>query len=178
MKIIEIKLQDLEELARVEVESLKRFVPNGGDVNSFFPSDTLDSQRRLHQWLNYLSGAASPQEARPERVAFKACIDDKMLGFIAGHLTTRFGKDAEIESFHTVAEDENGAWGRLLLRFIEWATQHGARSLCVGIGPAQNDYKEFFLRYGAVYLNPHWIYWDDMAALARQIEAPSKVWAM
>lgn len=178
MKIIEIKLQDLEELAQVEVESLKRFVPEGGDANSLFPKGTLDPERRLYQWLNYLSGTSSPQAARSERVAFKACLDDKMLGFIAGHLTTRYGKDAEIESFHTVADDQNGAWGKLLLQFIEWATQHGARSLCIGIGPAQQDYKEFFLRYGACYLNPHWIYWDNMAALALQIEAPSRRWAV
>lgn len=176
MKILEVKLQDLEELTRLEIKSLIRLTPAGVDAKTVFPHVLLDFQSRLHHWLKYLSGASSPKLARRERVAFKACADDKMVGFIAGHLTNRFGKDVEIESFYTLEDDQQtGAWGQLLLHFIEWARGHEAKSLCVGVGPELNEYREFFIKYGATYLNPRWIYWDDMAALAERVENRQKL---
>lgn len=92
-----------------------------------------------------------------------------MVGFIAGHLTTRYGKEVEIQSFFVLPENQRtGLGGKLLLQFIGWASRHNVKSLCVGIA-AKNKYKAFYLKYGGRYINPHWIYWDDMQALAQNI---------
>jgi len=176
MTILEVKLPDLEELTRLEIKNLINLVPLGVDPNRIFPPVVLDFNARLHHWLKYLSGESSPKAALRDRIMLKACLDNKMVGFIAGHLTTRFDKDAEIESFYTQDGDEStSAWAQLLLHFIDWAKQHEAMSLCVGIGPEHNQYREFLIQYGARFVNPRWVYWDDMGALAERVRNPHKL---
>jgi GNAT superfamily N-acetyltransferase len=168
IEILEAGLEDVHDLARVEIETKTKSIP---DVVS--PVE-VDPATRLQRWKNYLNGASSPTAARPERIVFKACIGQKLVGFVAGHLTTRYGKDAEIQLFYVLQENQRaGLGGKLLLQFLDWAGRHNAKSLCVGIAP-NNKYKGFYLKYGGRYINPHWIYWDDMAALSHMIMRNSR----
>jgi GNAT superfamily N-acetyltransferase len=160
LNIREANLEDAGELARVEIASKSKSIPG------LFSPIEIDFGRRLERWQSYLSGQSFPQMAKAERIAFKACVDGRTIGYIAGHLTERYGKDAEIESFYVLLEHQRKGTGKkLLLRFVEWAELHRAGSLCVGIA-AKNPYQAFYLKYGGKHLNPHWIYWDDLAALA------------
>jgi GNAT superfamily N-acetyltransferase len=128
LTILEANLEDAEELARVEIESKSKSIPG------LFSPIEIDFTRRLERWQSYLRGESFPQMAKPERVAFKACTGKRMIGYIAGHLTSRYGKDAEIESFYVLHEHQRVGIGvRLLQRYVEWGQRHQARSLCVGI---------------------------------------------
>lgn len=163
MTITVADITDAPELTQVELDS-----------RTSSPADLEESlesyvSNRLDRWAGYMTGESSPQHARPERVVFKACLRDEIVGFIAGHLTTRHERDAEIQACHVRAEYQHlGVDERLLLRFLTWARQREARSLCAEVAP-DSRYRELFGRYQGRDLGRHWICWDDAGLLAEQI---------
>jgi GNAT superfamily N-acetyltransferase len=160
MDIAEATDADIEELARVEVESkLKSFANN--------EPYAIDYAGRVYRWQTYFN-KQSPVSAKPERLVLKAVDDGHVIGLIAVHLTNRH-KESEIETFYVLkARQREGIGTRLLQQALEWIISHKAKSLCVGIFP-ENLYKAFYLKYGGQYLNPHWIYWDDLELLQKVI---------
>ena len=155
MDILIADIKDAEELTRVEIES--KLLSLSEIIEPF----EIDYDGRLYRWGTYFRGE-SPQTSKPERIVFKAVIDGNILGYIAGHLTTRYDKDVEIQSFYILKEYQRKGLGKTLLSlFINWLKDNGANSLCVGIWP-DNPYKAFYLKHCGQYLNAHWIYWDDL----------------
>jgi GNAT superfamily N-acetyltransferase len=161
--ILTASISDAEALAGVEIESKLKSIPNfidEGDVN--FP-------KRLARWQGYLSGTTSPQCAKAERQAFKAIDSGRLIGFIAGHLTTRFERDAEIQLFYVLREHQRaGVGAKLLVEMVNWFVNQNARSACVGIA-VENPYQRFYLKFGGIHLNPHWIVLDDLNALQSRL---------
>jgi GNAT superfamily N-acetyltransferase len=148
---------DIEELTQVEIESKLASFRNNEPV-------AIDYATRLYRWQTYFAGQ-SPASSKPERVVFKAVADGKIIGFIAGHLTDRYGKDAEIQNFYILKPyQRQGAGTTLLKQLVGWLLANNAESLCVGIA-ADNPYQEFYLKHGGFYINEHWIGWDHLAAL-------------
>lgn len=149
---------DIAEITRVEIEcKLQSFPELTEEVD-------IDYAIRAHRWKTYFAGQ-SPVSARPERVIFKAMDDGRMIGYLAVHLTTRYNKDAEIQSFYILKEYQRKGIGLKLLKMaVQWLGQFKARSLCVGIA-SDNPYRVFYLKHGGEYLNPHWIVWGDITAL-------------
>ena len=92
MDILVATESDIAELATVEIESKQQSIPE------LLEDFEVDYAAREYQWRTYFKGE-SPQTSLPQRQVFKAVVDKKIIGFIAGHLTTRYGKDAEIQSF-------------------------------------------------------------------------------
>ena len=128
----------------------------------------VDYATRKYRWQTYFKGE-SPASAKPERIVFKAVKDKHIIGFIAGHLTNRY-KDAEIQNFYVLQKDQRqGIGSDLLKNLLLWLTNHDAKSLCVGVF-AENPYQAFYLKYGGKYLNPHWIFWDDLILLQEKID--------
>ena len=124
----------------------------------------IDYNKRLYTWQTYFAGQ-TPVSAKPERIVLKAVIDGHIIGYIAGHLTNRYDKDAEIQSFYVVKQHQRKGMGtELLKQFLNWTINHQSESLCVGIFP-ENPYKAFYLKHGGSYINPHWIGWDDLQLL-------------
>ena len=155
---------DKEQLTRVELESKIQSIPECIDAIE------IDYDVRLYRWETYFNGT-SPASSKPGRIILKAVTDDAIIGCIAGHLTNRYGLDAEIQSFYILKEyQRNGTGKQLLKKLVEWLLTQHAKSLCVGIKPA-NKYKAFYLKYRGKYLNGHWIYWDDMEALVKQLHS-------
>jgi len=165
MEIAIASIADIQELTRVEIESkIQFFVVN--------ESHAIDYDSRLYRWQTYFNGQ-SPATSKPERVVFKAVIDNRIIGYIAGHLTTRYNKDAEIQSFYMLKDEQRkGGGSKLLKHFSDWLISHQAHSLCVGFEP-ENPYRAFYLKHGGQYLNPHWIYWDDVELLRTRISKKS-----
>ncbi len=96
-------------------------------------------------------------------------IDNKIVGFIAGHLTTRYDKDAEIQNFYILKAYQRQGIGADLLKYLAaWLQQQQARSLCVGIEPT-NPYQQFYLKWGGRHLNAYWIVWDDLNLLLEKL---------
>jgi len=155
MDILTAGINDIEELAAVEIESKQQSL---AEVIEPFE---IDHDSRLYRWRTYFR-AESPQTSKPERVVFKAVLEGKLIGYIAGHLTTRYNKDAEIQSFYVLKQHQRKGIGKLLLsKFTEWLETRQAKSLCVGIAE-NNLYKAFYLKHGGQFLNEHWIVWDDI----------------
>jgi GNAT superfamily N-acetyltransferase len=153
---IEIAVEsDIEELTQVEIESKIKSIPEYvDDIEIDYPS-------RLRRWQTYFKGE-SPKSSKPGRLILKAEVNGKIVGYIAGHLTTRYERDAEIQSFYILKEYQRKGTGKKLFnRFVKWLLTQHAKSLCVGVA-AENKYKEFYIKQGGQYLNPHWIYWDNL----------------
>ena len=155
MKILIAKASDIESLTHVEIESKIQSIPDV--VNDF----EIDFEARCRQWKTYFN-KTSPQSSKPERIVYKAMVENKIVGYISGHLTTRYDKDAKIQSFYILKEFQRTGLGiTLLKKFIGWLDTKNAKSLCVGFHE-KNKYQAFYLKHGGQYLNPHWIYWDDI----------------
>jgi GNAT superfamily N-acetyltransferase len=158
MKISIATINDIEVLTRVEIESKSKSIPQ------LIEGFEVDHDARLHRWQTWFGGR-SPQTSLPERIAFKALTGDQIVGYIAGHLTTRYNLDTEIQSFYVLKEyQRKGVGSALLMAFVNWLKKNNATTLCVGIA-RQNPYQAFYLKHGGKYLNEHWIWWDDLAAL-------------
>ncbi|MCR8561260.1 GNAT family N-acetyltransferase [Mucilaginibacter sp. BJC16-A38] len=157
MKILIATIADIEALTNVEIESKLRSFEKNEEV-------AIDYDTRLYRWNTYFK-ELSPASAKPERVVYKAVIDDQIIGYIAGHLTGRYDKDAKIQSFYVLRDRQRSGAGTLLLKnLLSWLATHNVQSLCVGIEP-DNPFQAFYLKYGGVHLNPHWICWDDIKTL-------------
>ncbi|MDQ6886942.1 MAG: GNAT family N-acetyltransferase [Gemmatimonadota bacterium] len=112
----------------------------------------------------YLAGEHHPQQALPPRVMWMATEGELAVGYIAGHLTRRFGCDGELQWVYVVAAHRRTriATGLLLL-LAEWFLEHEARRVCVDVG--DDDARPFYRRYGAVNLNRHWMIWNDISVV-------------
>jgi len=111
--------------------------------------------------LSYLAGEHHPQQALLPRVMWMATDGDSPIGYIAGHLTRRFGCDGELQWIYVLPEHRRTQVGSKLLRLLaEWFLEHGARRVCVDVG--DDNARPFYRRHGAVDLNRHWMVWNDM----------------
>ena len=123
----------------------------------------------------YLAGELHPQLALPTRVAFVCADQDFIIGFIAGHLTRRFGCAGELEWIsvrpeyrgqnwpHPSPRDEAGSIAsQLLRRLAEWFLKQGASRVCVDVEPTNHTARRFYARHGAIDLKPHWMVWEDV----------------
>jgi len=154
--------KDIETLARVEIESKLRSFPGHIDMAE------VEYTNRMSQWTSYFNGE-TPVSARPERIVFKATKGEKIVGLVACHLTNRYSKDSEIQKFYVLKDEQRKGIGTELLRnLLVWLSKHGAKSLCVGIDH-ENLYQKFYLKYGGLHLNPHWIYWDDLNEIEERL---------
>src|SRR5579864_6701999 len=63
-----------------------------------------------HHWqariTGYLQGELNPQQALPPRAIYVAHKDEKIVGFIAGHLTRRFGCDGELQWINVATDHQ------------------------------------------------------------------------
>lgn len=153
MQIFIASEADIETLTRVEIQSKMDSVPDLID-----PIE-VDFPRRLNRWKTYFRGE-SPGGSKPERIIYKALKNNEIIGYIACHLTSRYGMEAEIQSFYILKEHQRQGIGfQLLKKILEWLETQNAKSVCVGIAP-ENPYRAFYLKYGGKHLNPHWIFWE------------------
>jgi GNAT superfamily N-acetyltransferase len=154
MEISIATIADIEELTRVEIESKLQSFDNNETV-------AIDYDTRFYRWNTYFN-KQSPASAKPERIVYKAVIDGQIIGYIAGHLTTRYDMDAEIQSFYVLKEHQQaGAGSKLFESLLSWLATQNATSLCVGIDD-KNPYQAFYLKYSGKHLNPHLICWEDV----------------
>jgi ribosomal protein S18 acetylase RimI-like enzyme len=116
----------------------------------------------------YMQGTASPQHALARRAIFVCAEADRIVGFIAGHLTRRFGCDAELQWISVQMEHRSrGIASELLGCLVEWFVGQGARRVCVDVEPSNEAARRFYARHGAVEFKPHWMVWHDIAQVQR-----------
>lgn len=113
--------------------------------------------------LRYLGNELHPKEALQPRVAFVCLEEERVVGFIAGHLTRRFGCNGELEWISVRPQYRNRAIASTLLsRLAEWFSGQGVRRVCVDVEPSNHVARCFYACQGAKDLKPHWMVWEDI----------------
>jgi ribosomal protein S18 acetylase RimI-like enzyme len=112
----------------------------------------------------YFNKTSHPTQSLLPRVLYVATIDGKVAGFIAGHLTTRFNCQGELQWINTdPAYQHRGIATRLLTLLAEWFQQNGASLVCVD--PGTEEAKAFYRSRGAKDLNEHWMVWENIGKI-------------
>jgi GNAT superfamily N-acetyltransferase len=112
----------------------------------------------------YLAGEHHPQHALLSRGMWVAEADGEPIGYIAGHLTERFGCDGELQWIYLVPEQRGTGVAAEMLRLLAaWLLARGARRVCVDVGDEHAG--RFYRRKGAVDLRKHWVVWEDIAVV-------------
>lgn len=111
----------------------------------------------------YLKGQHHPYQALAPRAAWVALEDERVVGFVAGHLTRRFDCDGELEWINVAGENRGqGIADRLVAVMLEWFREQNASLICVNVAPDNPVARRLYARHGAVEMNPHWMIWRDL----------------
>jgi ribosomal protein S18 acetylase RimI-like enzyme len=111
----------------------------------------------------YLSGELHPQQALRPRASYVALEGDALAGFVAGHLTRRYGCDGELEWINVAVQYRGTAVAsELLRRMAAWFVRQKAPCVCVDVQPSNTVARRFYMRHGAEVLNPHWLVWNNI----------------
>ncbi|MBV9109865.1 MAG: GNAT family N-acetyltransferase [Gemmatimonadetes bacterium] len=117
-----------------------------------------------HRMLAYLRGEHHPQQALVPRILLMAEAAGSPVGYVAGHLTQRFGCDGELQWIYVVpGYRRSGVGSRLLAMLAGWFVEHGAHRVCVDVG--DDAARPFYRRHGAIELNRHWMVWADIGVM-------------
>jgi ribosomal protein S18 acetylase RimI-like enzyme len=113
--------------------------------------------------LGYLLGSYSPSFAQATRAVFVARLDNDFAGYCAGHRTTRYECDGELQSMN-VAERYRGKGvaDALIATLFGWFTAESIHRVCVNLAPENAAAQKFYRRHGAAELNPFWLVWPDI----------------
>lgn len=111
----------------------------------------------------YLAGTHHPQHALRPRAVLVASDGQALVGFIAGHLTHRFGCTGELQWLFVAPHRRGMAVGDALFeQLASWFVAHDARRICVNVEPMNTAAREFYARHGAVALSEYWMVWEWM----------------
>jgi ribosomal protein S18 acetylase RimI-like enzyme len=114
----------------------------------------------------YLAGQIGAKQALGGCAMFVAEIDGAIVGFVAGHRTTRHGCQGELEWIDvTRARRRGGIAGRLLAAMAAWLVEHNALRVCVDVDPENAAARAFYAKHGATDLKPHWMIWEDISTV-------------
>src|SRR3974390_1300537 len=107
-----------ESAARADVDSVLYRPATVADAPRIAASRTQDSglEPRDGALAAYLEGKHHPREALVPRAAYVALVADQVVGYVAGHLTRRFGCDAEVQHMWVAPRYRRLGIGTELLR--------------------------------------------------------------
>lgn len=112
----------------------------------------------------YLDGRHHPQQALAPRTAFVALAGDDVIGYIAGHATTRYGCSGEVQYLYVAPHYRRRGVARQLLRSMaSWFQMRHIQRVCVNADIDSAGAVGFYTSRGAVPLNKYWFVWDDIA---------------
>jgi len=148
---------DLDAIARVQARTM---------VAAAHYKDSLEDESEYRRLLprvsGYFAGTYGPRYALAERVMFVAEPDEGIVGFIAGHRSTRRGCSAELEWMFVLPEwQRQGIGERLLQPLREWFIAQNSTRVIVD-APPENPCRAFYLKHGAIPLDGYWLYWMDI----------------
>jgi ribosomal protein S18 acetylase RimI-like enzyme len=134
------------------------------------------AQIRDHEWGTenywitriggYMRGEHHPQHALMPRIIFVAEDKEKIIGFIAGHLTTRLGCNGELEWINVIPEyRKTGVASELLYHLAKWFVEQNSTKVCIDVAAENIPAQKFYRKHGAKNLNNHWLFWEDMTVV-------------
>ena len=112
----------------------------------------------------YFDRQHHPQLALLSRVGYVALDNNTVIGYIAGHRTTRNGCSGEVQYlFVAPAYRRQGIATALLRLLAEWFKAQGAQKVCVGVAAdSPAEAQPFFESVGASPLKKHWYAWENI----------------
>lgn len=114
----------------------------------------------------YLDGNHHPRQALPPRIAFIALVADDVVGYIAGHATTRYDCSGEVQYLYVAPGHRRSGVAQSLLREVaRWFSANHIRRVCVNADLESEGAVAFYVAQGAVPLNRHWYVWEDVTVL-------------
>lgn len=116
--------------------------------------------------LAYLLGEHHPRQALGPRAMWMALDGESPAGYVAGHLTRRFGCDGELQYLYVLhSHRRRRVAAGLLAELASWLVDQGARRVCVDVG--SEGARRFYESQGTRDLTPHFMVWEDVGALSR-----------
>lgn len=110
----------------------------------------------------YLRGEHHPQHARSSRIMLLAARGDELVGYIAGHHSTRFDCDGELQWLLVSPHARgSGIAATLVIGLLRWFAETGARRICVNVAPENDVARRLCQRLGATPLSEFWMVWED-----------------
>jgi GNAT superfamily N-acetyltransferase len=108
-----------------------------------------------------------PQQALLASIGYVALVDDAIVGYIAGHRTTRHGCEGEVQYlFVAPLYRRRGIATELLRLLATWFHAQASQKVCVGVADdSPKEAKPFFESVGASPLKKNWYAWKDIGAI-------------
>jgi GNAT superfamily N-acetyltransferase len=118
----------------------------------------------------YFEREHHPQKALLPRIGFVALANKEVIGYIAGHRTTRHGCAGEIQYLYvTPAYRRRGIATELVRLVAEWFQKQVAQRICVAVAAdSPKEAEPFFQSVGACPLKRNWYAWEDIGVVCRQ----------
>ncbi len=117
-----------------------------------------------HRTGLYLKGEHHPQQALLPRVIIIALDGEALVGYIGGHLTTRYECDGELQYLWVAPEQRRRGVASGLLRLLtDWFAEREAKRICVDVSYDNMGARAFYADRGAVKLVGPWLVWEDLA---------------
>jgi ribosomal protein S18 acetylase RimI-like enzyme len=117
----------------------------------------------------YMNHEIHPQKGLIPRTIFIALEKETVIGFIAGHLTTRYECNGELEWIDVIAEYRRNKIASGLLRLLAaWFIEQKSLRICVDVDPANTTARKFYEKHGAEKLNEHWLVWKDISIVLEE----------
>ncbi len=112
----------------------------------------------------YLEGRHHPRHAKAPRTMLVALSDETVVGYIGGHLSDRFGCDAEVQYLYVASPwRRHGVATELLRQLARWFQEHTATHVCVDVNPDSPQARPFYESTGAELLGVGgWMAWRDI----------------
>jgi GNAT superfamily N-acetyltransferase len=112
----------------------------------------------------YLNQQHHPQQALLPRVAYVALADHTVIGYIAGHRTTRHGCGGEVQYLFVSPKFRRRGIATQLFRLMaEWFQSQGVQGVCVALADdSPPEAKPFYQTVGATPLKKYWYAWQDI----------------
>jgi ribosomal protein S18 acetylase RimI-like enzyme len=118
----------------------------------------------FERMTKYLEGTHYPQLALQPRIMWIAEDSETVAGYIAGHLSHRFGCEGELQWIYIVTHWRGSYLSSELLRLLaKWFVDQNAFRICVDVGNEQA--RRFYMKNGAKVLNEHWLIWEDISSI-------------
>ena len=123
---------------------------------------------------DYLGGTIGAQQALSGHAVFVADLDGAVVGFIAGHRTTRHGCQGELEWIDVIAPHRHhGIAGQMIVRLAAWFIEQQAFRVCIDVQPRNLIARGLYSKFGARPLNPHWMFWEDIRVAVANAASPA-----
>jgi GNAT superfamily N-acetyltransferase len=149
-------------------------VAGEGDIagmSSIHAAESQDEFLWREKIVEYLKFQHPVQHARRSRVVLVA-VADKVVGFIAAHLTQKIDCQGELQWIGIAVDYRGYGVARMLIAGIgAWFVQLGVKRVCVNVDFRNVLARRLYATCGARILDRNWMVWEDSRLMMNLPEA-------